>query len=37
MLVLDEGGDPDISPTSGTLIVSRIAGLSIMNRRCDED
>jgi hypothetical protein len=36
-LVLDDGSDPDIAPTSSQLIVSVDAGLAIMKRRCEQD
>jgi hypothetical protein len=36
-LILDDGSDPDIAPTSSQLIVSVDAGLAIMKRRCEED
>jgi hypothetical protein len=34
-LVLDDGADPDIAPTSKTMLISRDGGLSFLERRCD--
>lgn len=35
VLVLDEGGDPDIAPTSNTMLVARNRSIAILERRCD--
>ena len=35
-LVLDDGADPDIAPTSSQMIVGRDKSLALLQRRCDD-